>query len=108
MSCSPSPRRSLPGLVTNNTPIQVENADTASARAGAWTLGGSLAIAAAIPFLGWLYLRRRTRDFRYAGMPPGTFPPADRTAEEVPSDPKMEIPVSFAPPADSGRRRRAC
>ncbi|HSK33718.1 MAG TPA: DUF2207 domain-containing protein, partial [Propionicimonas sp.] len=95
-----------PGLVTNNTPIQVENANAASARAGAWTLGGSLATAAAIPFVGWLYLRRRTRDYRYAGMPPGTFPPADRTAEEVPSDPKMEIPVSFAPPqipvADAG------
>ena len=95
------------GLVTNNTPIQVENADTASARDGAIALGRLRpAVAAVVPFFGWLYLRRRTRDFRYAGMPPGTFPPADRTAEEVPSDPRMEIPVSFAPPgipvADAG------
>ena len=66
----------------------------------------STAVAGVVPLLGWLYLRRRTKDYRYAGMPPGTFPPADRTAEEVPSDPKMEIPVSFAPPqipvADAG------
>ncbi|MGV8910679.1 MAG: DUF2207 domain-containing protein, partial [Propionicimonas sp.] len=95
-----------PGLVTNNTPIRVDNADAANAVAGAWVLGGSVATAAVVPFLGWLYLRRRTRDYRYAGMPPGTFPPADRPAEEVPADPRMEIPVSFAPPklpvADAG------
>ncbi len=96
----------LPGLITNNTPIQVENAETASARDGVIAFAGSTAVAAVVPLLGWLYLRRRTKDYRYAGMPPGTFPPADRTAEEVPSDPKMEIPVSFAPPqipvADAG------
>jgi hypothetical protein len=95
-----------PGLVTNNTPIQVENADTASTRDAAVALAGSTAVAGVVPLLGWLYLRRRTKDYRYAGMPPGTFPPADRPAEEVPSDPKMEIPVSFAPPqlpvADAG------
>lgn len=87
-----------PGLVGNNTPIRVENADAESARIGSWLLGGSAGAAALVPFVGWWYVRKRSRDHRYAGMPPGTFPPAGAPLVEVPSDPRMEIPVSFAPP----------
>lgn len=95
-----------PGLVANNTPIRVENADAESARLGAWLAAGSLGAAAIVPFVGWWYVRRRSRDHRYAGMPPGTFPPSGMAVAEVPGDPRLEIPVSFAPPplpvADAG------
>ncbi len=87
-----------PGLVTNNTPIRVENADTASARLGTILFGVSVAGAALIPFIGWWYLRRRTRDYRYDGLPPGTWPAAGQQGAEVLGDPRIEIPVSFAPP----------
>ncbi len=86
------------GLVTNNSPILEDNAEAASARAGAWLLGGTAATAAMVPFVGWWYLRRRTRDYRYAGLPPGAFPPAGHDVPQEYSDPRMEIPVSFAPP----------
>ncbi|CAL8977961.1 hypothetical protein PROP_02325 [Propionicimonas sp. T2.31MG-18] len=88
-----------PGLIAGNTPIRVENADTESARLGSWLLGGSLGAAALVPFVGWWYVRRRSRDLRFEGMPPGTFPPPGVAAREVPSDPRMEVPVSFAPPS---------
>lgn len=88
-----------PGLVTGNTPIRVENADAASARTGAWVLGGSLGAAALAPLFGWLHLRRRTRDYRYEGTPPGSWPPAGAQVPEVLGDPDIEIPVYFAPPA---------
>lgn len=87
-----------PGLIANNTPIREENADAASARAGLWLLGGVAGLSAVVPFIGWWRVRRKTRDFRYEGMPPGTFPPPGVPVREVPSDPRMEIPVSFAPP----------
>ncbi len=87
-----------PGLIADNTPIRVENADTESARLGSWLLGGSVGSAALVPFAGWWYVRKRSRDYRYAGMPPGTIPPAGAPLVEIPSDPRMEIPVSFAPP----------
>ena len=87
-----------PGLIANNTPLQVENADVASARAGLVTLGGSLAAAAAVPFIGWWYLRRRNVDYRFEGLPPGLVPAAGVAGHEVRNDAKLEIPVSFAPP----------
>jgi uncharacterized membrane protein YgcG len=86
------------GLVSGNTPIRVENAEAESARQTAWAAAGSLGLAAIVPFVGWWHVRRRSRDYRYAGMPPGTFPPKGQQVPEVPSDPKLEIPVSFAPP----------
>ncbi|MFT4110534.1 DUF2207 domain-containing protein [Propionicimonas sp.] len=87
-----------PGLVTHNTPIQVENADAAAQRQTAWAFGGSLAGAALVPFVGWWYLRRRSRDYRWEGVPPGSFPARGQQASEVLSDPRTEIPVCFAPP----------
>ncbi len=88
-----------PGLVSNNTPLQVENADAQGARMAAWGLAGSLGAAAVVPFVGWWYTRRRSPDYRWAGLPPGTFPPRGVQAAEVPDRPPLEVPVSFAPPA---------
>jgi Predicted membrane protein len=86
------------GAVSNPTVLREENADAAASRKGAWQLGGSIAVAALVPFAGWAYLRRRTRDYRFDGLPPGTFPPKGMAATEVLGDPKLEIPVCFAPP----------
>ena len=88
-----------PGLVTNNTPIQVENADAAAERSALIAVGGSVGAAALVPFVGWWYVRRRTADYRFEGLPPGLVPVAGTTAREVPHDRRMEIPVAFAPPA---------
>ena len=90
--------RLVEGAVANPNVLREENADAAANRNAAWQLGGSLAVAALIPFAGWAYLRRRDRDYRFAGMPPGTFPPRGAVATEVIGDPKLEIPVCFAPP----------
>lgn len=87
-----------PGLVSNNTPIRVENADAENARAAAWALGGSTAAAAVVPFVGWWYTRRRATDLRFEGLPPGVLPARGQEAREVRDHPKPEIPVSFAPP----------
>ena len=87
-----------PGLVSNNTPIWAENAEAAGERAALGMLGGSLGAAAIVPFVGWWYVRRRTADYRFAGVPPGLVPAAGTPVQEVRSDPRMEIPVSFAPP----------
>jgi len=86
------------GAVANPNVLREENADAAANRKAAWQIGGSVAVAALVPFAGWAYLRRRTRDYRFAGLPPGTFPPRGMEATEVVGDPKMEIPVCFAPP----------
>lgn len=88
----------VPGLVSNNKPIRVENADAENARAAAWAFGGSAAAAAVVPFLGWWYTRRRATDLRFEGLPPGVLPARGQTAREVRDRPKPEIPVSFAPP----------
>ncbi|PFG16349.1 putative membrane protein DUF2207 [Propionicimonas paludicola] len=90
--------RLAPGAVSDPRPLREENADAAANRQVAWTLGGALGVAALIPLAGWAYLRRRNRDYRFAGMPPGTFPPPGAAATEVIGDPKLEIPVCFAPP----------
>lgn len=50
-----------------------------------------------MPLLGWLYYRPRSRDDRFAGMPPGTFPPAGADGNVEPNR-LDEVPVSFAPP----------
>lgn len=94
-----------PGLVADNKPHLVENADAASARLGTTVLIGSGVAAAIVPVLGWLFYRRHSRDRRFVGLPPGTLPEARQDAQEVP-DPGYEVPVAFAPPrlpfADAG------
>lgn len=88
-----------PGLVLNNTPIQVENADAQGARLAAWGLGGMVGTAALVPVFGVFYVRKRSADYRWKDLPPGTFPPRGMQVAEVPDRPPLEVPVSFAPPA---------
>ncbi len=91
--------RMTPGLIANSTPIQVENADAQGARLATLGFAGSLGAAALVPFAGWWYVRRRSADYRWEGLPPGTFPPQGVPAAEVPDRPPLEVPVSFAPPS---------
>lgn len=86
------------GAVANAAPILQENADLSAQRLGTGLLIGSVAGAAIVPFLGWLYYRRRRPDRRYAGLAPGTFPAPNSAAVEV-IDPGYEVPVAFQPPA---------
>lgn len=77
--------------------IYVDSATLQSQRQTLWgqIVGGVGALL--VPLLGWLYYRPRSRDDRYAGMPPGTFPPAGVTPTVEPNR-IDEVPVSFAPP----------
>ena len=94
-----------PGLISDNKPHLVENADAANQRLGFGVLIGSGVAAAIVPVLGWFYYRRHSRDRRFVGLPPGTVPTANQPAQEV-ADPGYEVPVAFAPPrlplADAG------
>lgn len=89
------------GAVANDTPILADppsflarNGVTAPA---AVTSGVFTVLAAAGAFL---YHRRGNKDKRFAGMPPGTFPPPGVTAQIVANDiPDDQIAVAFSPPA---------
>lgn len=89
------------GAVVNDTPVLADppgflarNGVNAPA---AVTSGVVTVFAAAGAFL---YHRRGNKDKRFAGMPPGTFPPPGVTAEIVDNDiPDDQIAVAFAPPA---------
>ncbi|GAB3824655.1 DUF2207 domain-containing protein [Kribbella italica] len=89
-----------PGVVANDTPIVVDPPAWLERNginvpglvtAGLVTLAG---LAAAI-----LYGKRGNRDLRYAGMPPGAFPPNGATVAVVKDTLTTDqIPVAFSPP----------
>jgi uncharacterized membrane protein YgcG len=89
-----------PGVVANDTPIVVDPPAWLERNginvpglvtAGLVTLAG---LGAAI-----LYGKRGNRDLRYAGMPPGTFPPNGSTVAAVKDTLTTDqIPVAFSPP----------
>ncbi|MGA4507196.1 DUF2207 domain-containing protein [Propionibacteriaceae bacterium G1746] len=56
---------------------------------------GATALAAGA---GALVVRRRGRDLRYEGLPPGVLPAAGTHPRAVPDDKDLEIPVAFSPP----------
>jgi uncharacterized membrane protein YgcG len=94
-----------PGLVKNNTPILEPDATKATeeqlAVAGAFGFGSfafSTLAALVVPLIGWRRLRRATADLRFVGLPPGVLPAQDQDVAEARGDPKIEIPVCFAPP----------
>lgn len=87
-----------PGVVADPGPLLSERADATERRLTQVAQGAGLVGAAAVPVAGWLYYRRRGRDERYAGLPPGTFPARGQQAPVTRHDPDLEIPVSFAPP----------
>ncbi|ONI69048.1 hypothetical protein BWI15_20610 [Kribbella sp. ALI-6-A] len=88
------------GVVANDTPIIVDAPNWLERNgvnlpgvvtAGLVTLAG---LTTAI-----VYGRRGNRDLRYAGMPPGTFPPAGSTVGAVKDTLSTDqIPVAFSPP----------
>ena len=86
------------GLVSDNEPHLVENADEASARTGGYVLAGSSALAVLVPFVGWLYWRRHGPDRRFDGLPPGVLPAPGEVAREVRNSSSIVVPVSFSPP----------
>jgi uncharacterized membrane protein YgcG len=95
-----------PGMVANHTPILEPDATKANAEqlavAGAfgfWSLVLSTLAALVVPFIGWRRIRRDTADFRFADLPPGVLPAAGQSNQETRSDPRIEIPVAFSPPA---------
>lgn len=85
------------GAITAAGPILVESAVAERERLTRIGQVGGLAGALLVPVLGFFYYRPRTRDDRFAGMPPGTFPRADTVAAVEPNR-LREVPVSFAPP----------
>lgn len=87
-----------PGAVADPGPLLSERADAVERRLTQVAQGAGLVGAAAVPVAGWLYYRRRGRDERYAGLPPGTFPARGQRAAVTRHDPDLPIPVSFAPP----------
>lgn len=95
-----------PGMVTNNTPILEPDATKTSSEqlaiAGAfgfWSLVVSTVAALIVPFVGWRRIRRDTTDLRFNDLPPGVLPAEGQSGAEGRSDPKLEIPVAFGPPA---------
>lgn len=87
-----------PGAVANAQPILVESGEAAATRTGYAVLGAAALGTVAIPILGWLWYRRRGHDERYAGVPPGTVPLSGQASHVVRNDPRIPVPVSFAPP----------
>ncbi|QNE17426.1 DUF2207 domain-containing protein [Kribbella qitaiheensis] len=88
------------GVVSNDTPIVVDPPSLLD-RAGLTLPGlagaGGVSIAAIAAAV--LYTKKGNRDQRFAGMPPGTFPPNGMNAEPVKDDLKEDqLPVAFSPP----------
>ena len=89
------------GLIADNAPhLEPDGSKlTSSERAFAGVAGAAgLAITVGAPIAGVLWWRKNGRDRRFAGLAPGTVPLPGQTAEIVPSDPDIEIPVAFSPP----------
>jgi uncharacterized membrane protein YgcG len=89
-----------PGVVSSDTPIVVDPPSLLE-RAGLTVLGivGSAVVTLGAIVAAVLYAKNGNRDQRYAGMPPGTFPPDGASVPSVKDSlNKDQIPVAFAPP----------
>lgn len=89
-----------PGVVSNDTPIVVDAPSWMEQNGLSWlAVIGSAAVSLAAIGAGVLYSRNGNRDQRFAGMPPGAFPPSGVAAEPVKDElAEDQIPVAFAPP----------
>jgi hypothetical protein len=88
------------GAVSNDTPIVVDPPSLLE-RAGLNVPGlvaaGGVTLAAIVGAV--LYSKNGNRDQRFAGQPPGTFPPEGIAVQPVKDDlDEDQIPVAFAPP----------
>lgn len=89
-----------PGVVSNDTPIVVDPPSFLE-RSGLTVpgLAGSGAVTLAAIVAAVLYRKNGNKDQRFAGMPPGTFPPDGMVAVPVKDDlNESQIPVAFSPP----------
>jgi uncharacterized membrane protein YgcG len=92
--------RIRPGVVSNDTPIVVDPPGLLQ-RAGLSVPGliGSGLVTLGAIVAAVLYSRNGNRDQRFAGLPPGTFPPSGMNAEPVKDDlNEDQLPVAFSPP----------
>lgn len=91
------------GLVSDPKPILQPKADSVfgspqGVQVSPLAVGGATGLAAVLTGLfGWLVVRNR-RDYRFAGVAPGTIPPNPESAPVVRDDAKTTIPVRFNPP----------
>jgi uncharacterized membrane protein YgcG len=89
------------GLVSDNKPHLEPDASKATPAERAAYVGGGVAgglIAILSPLFGVLWWRRKGRDQRYVGLPPGTVPYAGQTAEIGYDSKDIQVPVAFSPP----------
>ncbi|HEY4569762.1 MAG TPA: DUF2207 domain-containing protein, partial [Kribbella sp.] len=88
------------GAVQNDTPILVDPPNWLQRNGLTWlSLAGSAAVTLLAIAVAAIYAKTGNRDLRFAGMPPGTFPPAGVDAPTVKNDlSENQIPVAFAPP----------
>ncbi|TDW22701.1 DUF2207 domain-containing protein [Kribbella kalugense] len=88
------------GAVQNDTPILSDPPNWMERNGLSWlSLIGSGLVSAVAIVLAAIYAKVGNKDQRYAGMPPGTFPPSGVAAEPVKDDlRKDQIPVAFSPP----------
>ncbi|MGB2978160.1 MAG: DUF2207 domain-containing protein [Propionicimonas sp.] len=86
------------GLVSPNTPIFEENAETAQQRLGNILMGSSSVAGALVALGGWWMVRRRTGDRRFLDLPPGVLPAKGQEGREGRDPKNLEIPVAFSPP----------
>ncbi|WP_328323992.1 DUF2207 domain-containing protein [Kribbella sp. NBC_00382] len=88
------------GVVSNDTPIVVDPPSLLE-RAGLTvpSLIGSGAVSLAAIAGAVLYSKNGNKDQRFAGMPPGSFPPDGMVAPPVKDDLNdSQLPVAFSPP----------
>ncbi|MEV8371346.1 DUF2207 domain-containing protein [Kribbella sp. NPDC056861] len=88
------------GVVSNDTPIVVDPPSFLQ-RSGLTLPGviGSGLVSIGAILAAVFYSRNGNKDQRFAGMPPGTFPPNGMNAQPVKDDlSESQIPVAFSPP----------
>ncbi|TDD27323.1 DUF2207 domain-containing protein [Kribbella turkmenica] len=88
------------GAVSNDTPILVDPPSWMERSGVTWpSLVTSAAATVVAIVAAVLYWQKGSPDQRFAGMPPGTFPPDGMAAQPVRDDlAEDQIPVAFAPP----------
>ncbi|NUS00231.1 MAG: DUF2207 domain-containing protein, partial [Kribbellaceae bacterium] len=88
------------GAVRNDTPILVDPPSWMERNGLSWLqVIASAVVTALAALVAALYAKLGNKDQRYAGMPPGTFPPDGVAAQPVKDELSTDqIPVAFAPP----------